>query len=61
VKRAVWPVLVVVTAVDAEHVLEVAAPEVRTVRADCLDRILIVQRLAQAFAFGAWTGVRGSP
>jgi hypothetical protein len=27
VERAVWPVLVVVLAIDAEHVLEVAAAE----------------------------------
>jgi hypothetical protein len=54
---AVWPVLVVVAAVDAEDVLEVMPAEdedpVEAVGADCAD-----PASAWALAFGAWIGVR---
>jgi hypothetical protein len=57
VERAVEPVLVVVAAVDAEHVLEMAAAEdedpVETPGAERAH-----PALGWAFALGAWTGVR---
>ncbi len=57
VERAVWPLLVVMAAVDAEHVLEVTRPRIR-IRSRQSERSVRTQRSAWAFAFGAWIGVR---
>jgi hypothetical protein len=57
-ESAVWPVLVVVTAVDAEHMLEMAAAEDENpVEAVGADRASY-PTLGEGVAFGAWAGVR---
>jgi hypothetical protein len=53
----VWTLLVAVADVDAEDVLELAAPEDEE-PVEASRRTLPTQRSAWAFAFGAWTGVR---
>jgi hypothetical protein len=60
-KGAMRPMFVVVTAVDAEYLLEVVVAEDERIRSRQSERAVRTQRSAKAFAFGAWKGLRISP